>query len=207
MVYLVLVILGMILYGNVHHPIMMPSGSHRYMIICFVIPKVRSLHGTHSKPYTPDISLRRFAILIRTVEGMQQAICLLKRYMLAGMYMNGMVTKENGCASYSMQNMHDNDMIHYSNSGLPYKKRYLDETSGAPMSDVWVDISNVRGDEGTGYPTQKPLALYERIISASSNIGDVVLILSTDPGTTLVAAEKLGRQWIGIDMSTENRAA
>ena len=69
------------------------------------------------------------------------------------------------------------------------------------MRDVW-DISALRGNqpETTGYPTQKPLALYERIIAASSNEGDMVLDPFAGCATTLVAAERLGRQWAGIDI-------
>lgn len=69
------------------------------------------------------------------------------------------------------------------------------------MRDVW-DIAALRGNqpEKTGYPTQKPLALYERIINASSNEGDLVLDPFAGCATTPVAAERLGRQWVGIDI-------
>ena len=71
------------------------------------------------------------------------------------------------------------------------------------MTDVWGDIPSLNNMAGerTGYPTQKPLALLERIVSASSAPGDVVLDPFCGSGTTLVAAEKLGRQWIGMDQS------
>jgi site-specific DNA-methyltransferase (adenine-specific) len=74
---------------------------------------------------------------------------------------------------------------------------------GTPIGDVWTDITSVafRKKERVGYPTQKPLALLERIIQASSNAGDVVLDPFCGCGTTVVAAEKLGRSWIGIDKS------
>lgn len=82
-------------------------------------------------------------------------------------------------------------------------KRYLDENPGMPVGNVWTDIPpiNVRSKEKLGYPTQKPLALLERIISASSNPGDVVLDPFCGCGTTVTAAHKLGRQWIGIDIT------
>lgn len=87
--------------------------------------------------------------------------------------------------------------------GVPQYKRYLDEMPGVPCSDSWDDIRpiNSQAQERLGYPTQKPVALLERIISASSNPGDVVLDPFCGCGTTVHAAEKLGRQWIGIDVT------
>ena len=81
-------------------------------------------------------------------------------------------------------------------------KRYLDESKGATIGDVWTDIGplNRGAKERAGYPTQKPLALYERMILASSNEGDVVLDPFAGCATTLVAAEKLQRQWVGMDI-------
>lgn len=85
----------------------------------------------------------------------------------------------------------------------PRLKRYLNEMDGGVMGTVWTDISpiNSRAQERLGYPTQKPVALLERILSASSNPGDVVLDPFCGCGTTVHAAQKLGRQWIGIDVT------
>lgn len=82
-------------------------------------------------------------------------------------------------------------------------KRYLDEMPGTPMGTVWDDILplNSQAQERLGYPTQKPVALLERIIEASSNPGDVVLDPFCGCGTTIEAAQKLGRKWIGIDVT------
>lgn len=85
--------------------------------------------------------------------------------------------------------------------GIPRFKRYLDEQDGIPVDDFWDDIELVSGNESLGYPTQKPLALLERIIQASSNPGDVVLDCFCGCGTAIAAAEKLGRRWIGIDIT------
>ena len=85
--------------------------------------------------------------------------------------------------------------------GIPRLKRYLDEQPGIPVSDTWDDVPIAAGKERTGYPTQKPLALLERIIAASSNPGDMVLDPFAGCATACVAAEKLGRQWVGIDLS------
>jgi DNA modification methylase len=85
----------------------------------------------------------------------------------------------------------------------PRFKRYLDEQQGQLMTDVWTDIDplNSQAKERLGYPTQKPLSLLERIIGASSNEGHVVLDAFCGCGTTLEAAAKLKRRWIGIDSS------
>lgn len=85
----------------------------------------------------------------------------------------------------------------------PYLKLFLDERDGQPVQDLWVDINPINpvAQERLGYPTQKPLALVERMISASSNAGDVVLDPFCGCGTAVEAAERLGRQWIGIDVT------
>ena len=85
--------------------------------------------------------------------------------------------------------------------GIPRMKRYLDEQPGIPVSDTWDDVPIAAGKERTGYPTQKPLALLERIIKASSNEGDIVLDPFCGCATACVAADKLGRKWVGIDIS------
>jgi len=86
---------------------------------------------------------------------------------------------------------------------VPRLKRYLDEGKGVPLGSVWDDIGPVQGmgDESLGYPTQKPLKLLERIIEVSSRPNDIVLDAFCGCGTAIVAAQKLGRQWIGIDQS------
>lgn len=109
---------------------------------------------------------------------------------------------------YSVETMTELDekgLIWYpdSKSKRPQLKRYLDEQKGVVVGDVWSDISpiNSRAAERLGYPTQKPLQLLERIINASSNMGDVVLDPFCGCGTTVDAAQKLGRKWIGIDVT------
>lgn len=95
-------------------------------------------------------------------------------------------------------------LIHWPpDGGWPRRIRFEDEGQGRAVGDVWEDIPplNMKAKERLGYPTQKPVALLERIIEASSNPGDVVLDPFCGCGTALVAAEKLGRQWIGIDIT------
>jgi DNA modification methylase len=86
---------------------------------------------------------------------------------------------------------------------VPQYKRYLDEMPGVPLGDSWEDIRplNSQARERLGYPTQKPETLLERIIHASSNEGDVVLDPFCGCGTAIAVAERLGRRWIGIDIT------
>lgn len=87
--------------------------------------------------------------------------------------------------------------------GVPRYKRYLDEMAGTSLTSVWDDIPplNSQAQERLGYPTQKPIALLERIIKASSNEGDVVLDPFCGCGTAVHASQSLGRKWIGIDIT------
>jgi DNA modification methylase len=93
--------------------------------------------------------------------------------------------------------------IIFSKNGNPRLKTYLKDLPGVSVRDIWTDIEPVNSGaaERLGYPTQKPVALLERIIQASSNPGDVVLDPFCGCGTTIDAAEKLGRDWIGIDVT------
>lgn len=86
---------------------------------------------------------------------------------------------------------------------MPRYKRYLDEMHGSPLQDVLTDIQPIgaHAAERLGYPTQKPLALLERIIQASSNPGDVVLDPFCGCGTAIAAAQKLERRWMGMDVT------
>jgi len=109
---------------------------------------------------------------------------------------------------YSLESMEELDrqgkLLFPSNpNGRIMLKRYLDEQQGVTIGDIWNDISQLRASmsERLGYPTQKPLELLERIVQASSNTGDVVLDPFCGCGTTVAAAQKLGRRWIGIDIT------
>lgn len=105
----------------------------------------------------------------------------------------------------TMQRLHEQGRLVYSASGMTYQKRYLDESKGVPLQDFWDDVPMLRGLNGTGerlgYPTQKPLALLERVILSASNEGQTVLDPFCGCGTTIHAAEKLGRAWIGMDVT------
>lgn len=104
-------------------------------------------------------------------------------------------------APETMQQMYDDGMLYQASPSSPWQyKKYLADAKGVKVEDLWSDIPGARGLERMGYPTQKPLALYERIIKASSNAGDLVLDPFAGCATTPVAAERLGRQWVAIDI-------
>ncbi len=104
-----------------------------------------------------------------------------------------------------MEQLDSEGRLHFPKSpdGRIQLKRYLDEMSGEPIGSVWSDIKPIQAHaaERLGYPTQKPITLLERIIQASSNPGDVVLDPFCGCGTAVVAAQKLGRRWRGIDIT------
>lgn len=106
--------------------------------------------------------------------------------------------------AYSYANLVDfwkkGNLIHRS-TGAPRLVFYADEMPGVQLQDIWTDIVPTPKGERRGYPTQKPLALLERIIAASSNEGDVVMDPFCGCGTAIVAAERMNRKWIGIDIT------
>ena len=103
----------------------------------------------------------------------------------------------------SMKGLERNGMLHYPNKkgGLPRYKIYLDDMPGVPLQDIWTDIHKASGQEKLYYPTQKPLALLERLIQASTNNGDWILDPFCGCATACSAAEILDRKWMGIDIS------
>jgi site-specific DNA-methyltransferase (adenine-specific) len=111
-----------------------------------------------------------------------------------------------GASLEQLEQWHAEGRILLKRDGTPRldgHKIYLDETQGKPLTTNWTDVDRIgnTSSERLGYPTQKPLALLERIISVSSNPGDVVLDPFCGCGTAVIAAEKLGRHWIGIDIT------
>ncbi len=103
----------------------------------------------------------------------------------------------------SIEKLRKEGRVVESKTGYIQIKFYLNDMPGVAVDDVWIDVKDIRTTqkESLGYPTQKPLALLERIIKASSNEGDVVMDPFCGCGTAVVAAEKLGRKWIGIDIT------
>ena len=127
------------------------------------------------------------------------------RYEFLGVTKNWRMTEEQ-----AHQWLAEGRIVHHSITpgsrvNIPRYKRYVDESKGRPALDNWTDIGalNSQAIEATGYPTQKPLTLLDRIIKASSNEGDVILDSFCGCATTLVAADRLQRDWIGVDISAK----
>ena len=97
------------------------------------------------------------------------------------------------------------NLIYWTAGGRPRFKLYADEYEGTPLGNIWTDINPPSKTERTGSPDQKPLALYERIILASSNPGDLVLDPFAGCATTIMAAKNNGRRWVGIDRRPDAR--
>ena len=106
------------------------------------------------------------------------------------------------CPPETMKRLDQEGRIFYTKNGVPRFKRYLDEMKGRPVQSLWDDILPVVSwsDEETGYATQKPQALLDRIIQASSDKSDLVADFFCGSGTTLAVAEALGRRWVGTDL-------
>lgn len=151
-------------------------------------------NGESGKPwrgFNPTSIGRHWAISI---------YCVNKYRQLTGTELNGLPTLQDrleALDSVGLIQWPDKD------GGRPEHKRYLSDMPGVALQDVWTDIDpiNSRAAERLGYPTQKPLALMERILNASSVPGDVVLDPFCGCGTTVDAAQKLGRKWMGIDIT------
>ena len=110
-----------------------------------------------------------------------------------------------GVSGETLKKLREENRTFKTKRGGERRKQYLDEMKGMPLSNVWdISIINSQSKERTGYPTQKPLALLERIIKASSNEGDIVLDPFCGCATTCIASENLNRQWIGIDWNKQS---
>ncbi|HPI20746.1 MAG TPA: DNA methyltransferase, partial [Candidatus Kapabacteria bacterium] len=99
--------------------------------------------------------------------------------------------------------LNEKGYIHFSKNGVPSFKQYLDDMKGAPLQELWDNLPPIsaQAKERLGYPTQKPEALLERIIQTSSNEGDVVADFFCGCGTTVSVANRLNRNWLGVDIS------
>ncbi len=108
------------------------------------------------------------------------------------------------CPIETLQKHDAKDRLHWPKKpgGVPRLKKYESEHEGVPLQDIWTDISKIhnQSSELTGYATQKPEGLIERILNASTNEGDLVADFFTGSGTTAAIAEKLGRKWITSDL-------
>jgi adenine-specific DNA-methyltransferase len=108
------------------------------------------------------------------------------------------------CPISTMKKLDSEGKVFYTKNGVARQKQYLDEAEGMPVQTIWADkaVQYVVswGSEGLGFDTQKPEGMLRRVIETSSNPGDLVADFFVGSGTTLAAAEKLGRRWIGCDL-------
>lgn len=105
----------------------------------------------------------------------------------------------------TLEEMDARGEIYWSPTGNPRRKIYLENSSGIPLQDIWMDMRDAHNQNIhiTGYPTEKPIALLRRVIEASTNEGDLVMDCYVGSGTALEAASQLNRRWIGVDRSEE----
>ncbi len=183
-------------FGRVHDSIFFYTGSDEYTFNSIYTPLPESTVNSWYK-HVEEGTGRRFNKADVTGPGGEAKGCPV--YEWKGVTRAWRYSKEN------MERLEREGRLVYSSTGMVYQKRYLDESKGVPLQSWWDDIGMLRGinkgGERLGYPTQKPLALLERIIQASSNPNDIVLDAFCGCGTALVAAQTLNRQWIGIDIS------
>ncbi len=180
--------------GRIHDIILLYSKSEKF------------IWNMQYQPYTEDY-INNFYKEIEPTTG--------RRYQLGDITAPGGANKGNpyyeflGIARFwrfsekKMKEMYEQGKIVQKQPGtVPRQKRYLDEMPGVPLQDLWLDINTVQpqAHERTGYATQKPEQLLERIISLTSNENDIVADFFCGSGTTLAVAEKLGRKWIGSDL-------
>jgi len=158
----------------------------RFQAITLTGPKVSSgASGSTWRGYSPTTSGRSWSVPKRVVKK------------LAGEEALSWPIKER------LDLLDAHGYIYWPSQGkVPRLKQYLSEMPGVPVQNLWADIDRIssHSKERTGYPTQKPLELYERIINASSNEGDVILDPYCGCATTPIAAERLKRQWVGMDI-------
>ena len=183
--------------GRVHDSIFLYCGGGDYFF--------RHLYGTYDEEYvekayrhTEPETGRRYRLGDITAPGGGAPSKGNPHYEFLGVTRYWRYSKEN------MDELYRQGRIIQTKPGtVPAYKRYLDEGKGVPIGSVWDDINPIHSSdaERLGYPTQKPLKLLERILEISSDENDIVLDAFCGCGTALVAAQKLKRQWIGIDIS------
>ena len=157
---------------------------------------LNDLDDKTKQQYKPDANGRLVSYTALTAPTQDSASSLT--YEFLGVTRTWRWTKERMGRAYAA-----GEVVQSAPGRVPRQVRYLDEQRGKAFEDVWIDVANVHAHslERRGYPTQKPEALLERVIKASSNEGDLVLDFFAGSGTTLAVAERLGRRWIGCDLS------
>lgn len=176
-------------FGNIHQTLLLYSaGPTKY----FLTPRVPYSADYIQKYFTRSDEKGKFRPGDLTAPGGRGP-----RYRWKGVERNWRVTEEN------MRVLENEGRIFYTSNGIPRRKEYLEDLEGSPVQSIWNDdearyiVSWTQ--ESLGYPTQKPVALLERVISASCPPHGLVLDCFLGSGSTIEAAERLGRRWIGID--------
>ena len=185
-------------YRRAHDVIFFYTKSNEYMFTM----QYRELSDTSMDNYRFDDTKGRYRLVPLLVSGVRHGI--------TGKPWKGIDPNARGKSGMHWVTTHEKlneyekqGLVVFSKSGIPNLKYYLTETPGVPLNDNWYDIPLIAAssNESLGYPTQKPLALLERIIQASSKEGDVLLDPFCGCGTAIAAAQKLNRKWIGIDIT------
>ncbi len=183
-------------FGDITDTILFYTKSNNYL---FIPPR-----QAHSESY-----LNQF-YRFQELDGRRYRLHLVERNQALGVRPN-LIYEYNGYTpkwgwmmeQVKLEKLDKEGKLVWSSNGRPSRKIYLDEVKQPVIANLWDDIPPISAQsaERLGYPTQKPLALLERIINASSNPGDVVLDPFCGCGTAIAAAQKLGRKWIGIDIT------
>ena len=183
-------------YPNIHDFILFYSKStENYLFNTQYVEKSEKLLKTHYR-YTDEKTGKRYSLADFTQKGQGVA----KRF--GSKLLEPPPGKHWIWSQVRIDEAMEKGLIVFSESGLPYVKRFYEDTKGHVAEDIWLDINpvNPMAKERVNYDTQKPEALLDRIIKASSNEGDLVADFFCGSGTTMVVAEKLGRRWIGCDL-------
>ena len=182
-------------FGNIHESIFFQAKSEKYIFNPSYTPYSEEYASTRYKHVDPDG--RRF---------MDDNATAPSHGSDSGRYeWKGKLPPRGRMWSYTEENMFELEKmnkLYYTREGMPRIKRYLDEMPGLAVPSIWADLNavNSQAQERVDYPTQKPIALIERIVKASSNEDDLVADFFGGSGTTAVVAESLGRKWITTDL-------
>ena len=183
-------------YPNIHDYIFLYSKSKDKSVFnTQYVPKSKKLLKTHYR-YLDESTGKRYSLADFTQKGQGEAKYFGERLLEPPSGKHWIWSQER------IDEGIKNGLIVFSDGGLPYVKRFYEDTKGNVSEDIWLDINplNPMAKERLDYPTQKPEGLLERIINASSNEGDLVADFFAGSGTTAAVAEKLGRKWICTDL-------
>ncbi|MDR2116362.1 MAG: site-specific DNA-methyltransferase, partial [Planctomycetaceae bacterium] len=165
------------------------DGRGRYRLGDLTAPNIRKGDsGSEWNGFNPTVGNRHWAIPVKIIEDLV-----------------GTKKAKKLSTAKKLDLLYKHNLIKISKNNIPSFKRYLSDSNGTLLGDIWTDISNIpaQSKERIGYPTQKPEALLERIVEMASHEGDIVLDPFVGGGTTIAVTDKLKRSWIGIDQSVQ----